>query len=119
MSRYLLGLDTALSRVTRMPAAARAARAEVLDDWADDTKGLAKSNVPERTGNLRNAIEDRKYEDAAYVGVYKPDQLEYAEYVEKGTSSMAEQPYLVPAFEAARATVARDFRAAIQRQLGA
>ncbi|WP_432118480.1 HK97-gp10 family putative phage morphogenesis protein [Streptomyces sp. bgisy032] len=117
MSRFLLGLDTALSRVRRMPQAARSARTEVLDNWAEDTKGLAKSYVPERTGNLMNAIEDRKYEDAAYVGVYQPDQLEYAQFVEKGTSSMEEQPYLVPAFEAASAGIAREFRDTIRRYL--
>ncbi|MEU5361138.1 HK97-gp10 family putative phage morphogenesis protein [Streptomyces albidoflavus] len=119
MSVRITGLNRALTRLARLPAAAREARDEVLEQWAEDTQDTAKNLVPERTGNLNNAIDKRVFSDAAYVGVYKPDELEYAEYVEKGTSSMEEQPYLVPAFEANRADVARNFRAAIRRRTGA
>lgn len=54
----------------------------------------------------------------AEVGVWQEDALEYAIYVEKGTSSMADQPYLVPAFEAARPSVPRKYRAAFRRHMG-
>jgi HK97 gp10 family phage protein len=112
------GLRRAMLRIATLPVRIREGRDEVLTDWADETKGAAKTRAPERTGNLRNAIEDRKFSDAAYVGVYKPDALEYAQYVEKGTSSMTEQPYLVPAFEwtTNRENIARKLRAAIRRR---
>jgi HK97 gp10 family phage protein len=107
-----------MARIASLPVRIRDARDEVLTDWADETKGAAKNRAPERTGNLQNAIEDRKFNDAAYVGVYKAEELEYAEYVEKGTSSMTEQPYLVPAFEwtTSRENIARKLRAAIHRR---
>jgi HK97 gp10 family phage protein len=119
MSAEVVGLRRALVRIGTLPARIRDAREEVLTDWADETRNAAKNRAPVRSGELSNSIEDRKFQDAAYVGVYKPEQLEYAEYVEKGTSSMEDQPYLVPAFEwtTNRENIARKLRAAIQRRV--
>lgn len=118
MASNLLGLGNALSRIRRLPAAVREAREEVLEDWSQSTERDAKTRAPERTGRLQGSIDRRVYYDAAYVGTWDPGALEYAEYVEKGTSSMREQPYLVPAFEANRADVPRKLRRAIRRRLG-
>ena len=58
----------------------------------------AKQRTPVRTGNLRNSIthmvEDGK-EKAAVIGT----NVEYAPYVELGTSKQKPQPYLRPAIE--------------------
>lgn len=117
MAAHVRGLGQALARMRRIPAAAREAREVVLEDWARETKDDATDRAPEHTGRLKGSIDKRVYDDAAYVGIWDPDSLEYAEYVERGTSSMDEQPYLRPAFEANRAEVAARFRAEIQRRL--
>lgn len=48
-----------------------------------------------RTGRLRNSITHAKDADAAYVG----SNLEYAPYVEMGTSRMRPRPFIKPAVE--------------------
>lgn len=114
------GLAGALRAVTRVPAAMREARTDTLTEWADDVQGTAEERVPRRTGNLWQALDHRIEEQwgRAEVGVWDEEQLEYALYVEKGTSSMADQPYLVPAFEEHRASVPPTYRAAFRRHMG-
>jgi HK97 gp10 family phage protein len=51
------------------------------------------------------------------VGVWDAEQLEYSLYVEKGTSSMDDQPFLVPAFNEHRRQVVATYRAAVRRHL--
>lgn len=117
MSASVRGLGRTLSRIRRIPAAAREAREVVLGEWAEDTQDAAERRAPQRSGDLWSSIDSKVFEDAAYVGVWKPEELEYAEYVEKGTSSMEAQPYLVPAFETTKGDVARKFRAEIRQRL--
>ena len=56
-------------------------------------EGYAKRLCPVDTGNLRNSITHTADEDTAYIGT----NVEYAPYVEFGTSKTAAQPYLRPA----------------------
>jgi HK97 gp10 family phage protein len=114
------GTGHAIARILALPGNMKESRAEILRDWAEDVQDGAKRRVPQRTGNLHDAIDKRVYETqgVAYVGVYNPDELEYAEYIEKGTSSIREEPYLVPAFEASRAQVVPAYRAELRRHLG-
>lgn len=57
----------------------------------------AKQECPVDTGRLRNSIthEVEMSEQAAYIG----SNVEYAAFVECGTSRMAPRPYLRPAAE--------------------
>lgn len=48
-----------------------------------------------RTGNLRNSISHAHDDTTAYVGT----NVEYAAYVEMGTSKMAARPFIRPAVE--------------------
>ncbi|MEU1908108.1 HK97 gp10 family phage protein [Streptomyces hygroscopicus] len=116
----LEGLGRALRAVQRIPEAMREARNDTLHEWADEVRTDAEARVPIRTGRLENALDHDVVEHwgRAEVGVWQEDALEYALYVEKGTSSMADQPYLVPAFEAARPAVPGKYRAAFRRHLG-
>ncbi|MFD9905632.1 HK97-gp10 family putative phage morphogenesis protein [Streptomyces sp. NPDC059063] len=116
----LEGLGRALRAVARVPEAMREARTETLHEWAENVQDTAEDRVPRRTGNLWQSLDHRVSEQygRAEVGVWEADQLEYALYVEKGTSSMADQPYLVPAFNAHRRQVVRTYRAAVRRHLG-
>ena len=53
----------------------------------------AKEICPVDTGRLRNSIASTVRDDSAYIGT----NVEYAKYVELGTSRMDAQPYLKPA----------------------
>lgn len=56
-------------------------------------EGYAKKLCPVDTGRLRNSISHATDEDTAYIGT----NVEYAPYVELGTSRMKERPFLKPA----------------------
>lgn len=116
----LEGLTNALRAVGRIPEAADAARGETLHTWADDVQGSAEGRVAQDTGGLWQALDQRVTEryGRAEVGVWDPEQLEYSLYVEKGTSSMKDQPYLVPAFDEHRRDVPKAYRAAFRRHMG-
>lgn len=58
-------------------------------------EGYAKRLCPVDTGNLRNSITHDRDDDSAYIGT----NVEYAPYVEYGTSKTKAQPFLQPAAE--------------------
>lgn len=58
-------------------------------------EGYAKMLCPVDTGNLRNSITHTTEDDAAIIAT----NVEYASYVEMGTSRQAAQPYMRPAIE--------------------
>lgn len=117
----LSGLSRALRRLEDVQNAAEAARNETLHTWSDNVEHAAKAHAPEDTGRLDRNIEGRVYESerVARVGVWDPATLEYAEHVEKGTSSMREQPFLVPAFRSERLQTPGNYRVSFRRHLGA
>lgn len=115
------GLGRALRAVGRVPEAMRQARAETLQTWADRVQAAADAAVPVRSGHLKGQIDQKvnaRY-GRAEVGVWNREAMEYAWYVEHGTSSMQDQPYLRPAFNRIRPEVTRTYRAALRRHLGA
>lgn len=64
-----------------------------LEEIGLAAEGYAKRACPVDTGNLRNSITHAVEGDSAYVGT----DVEYAPYVEMGTSRTAAQPFLRPA----------------------
>ena len=56
-------------------------------------EGHAKKITPVDTGRLRNSISHATDDDAAYIGT----NVEYAPYVELGTSKKGARPFLKPA----------------------
>lgn len=66
-----------------------------LEECGLFAEGAAKKLCPVDTGNLRNSISHTVASDeqATYVGT----NVEYAPYVELGTSRQRAQPYLKPA----------------------
>jgi len=59
--------------------------------------GEAQARAPVDTGNLRGSIHHQTDERGRKVTIGTP--VEYAPYVELGTSKSAKQPYLRPAVE--------------------
>lgn len=66
-----------------------------LEEIGLAAEGYAKRACPVDTGNLRNSITHavESGEKAVYIGT----NVEYAPYVELGTSKMQAQPFLRPA----------------------
>lgn len=83
-----------------------------LEEVGLAAEGFAKRGCPVDTGNLRNSITHvvESAEDAVYVGT----NVEYAAYVELGTTRTQAQPYLRPAATEHGAT----YRSIIERNLG-
>ncbi|MFD6874531.1 MULTISPECIES: HK97-gp10 family putative phage morphogenesis protein [unclassified Streptomyces] len=114
------GLQDALRAVARVPEAMRRARAETLEAWSESVIDGAREKAPHLSGTLKGNLAARVHEQygRAEVGVWDEPAVEYALYVEKGTSKMTAQPFLVPAFNEARADVVPAYRAAFRRHLG-
>lgn len=66
-----------------------------LEEIGLAAEGYAKRKCPVDTGNLRNSITHAV--DSAGDAVYVGTDVEYAPYVEMGTSRTAAQPFLRPA----------------------
>ena len=72
-------------------------------------EGYAKMLCPVDTGRLRNSITHDTDDETAYIGT----NVEYAAYVELGTSKSKAQPYLQPAVQDHR----EEYKAIIQKYL--
>ena len=67
----------------------------IFEEWGLYGEGQAKLYCPVDTGRLRNSISHATVEDGMVIGT----NVEYAPYVELGTSRMDAQPFLAPAIE--------------------
>lgn len=67
--------------------------AKILEEFGLLAERNAKLYCPVDTGRLRNSISHATDGDTMYVGT----NVEYAAYVEMGTSRQKAQPYLQPA----------------------
>lgn len=99
---HLKEIKQALKEQTEQALIAIGARAETH----------AKKYCPVDTGNLRNSISNAvaTNEKAVYIGT----NVEYAPYVELGTSRAKAQPYLRPAIENHTDEYKRLFEAALK-----
>lgn len=99
---HLKEIKQALKEQTEQALIAIGARAETH----------AKKYCPVKTGNLRNSIKPAHVTDekAVYIGT----NVEYAPYVELGTSRAKAQPYLRPAIENHTDEYKRLFEAALK-----
>lgn len=82
----------------------------LLDDLADDVVDVAKTIVPVLSGDLRSTIRKRKagkrkvrITAGGKRGAMTGEPVDYAGYVERGTSKMSAQPFLRPALYRYRA----------------
>lgn len=120
MSSSVRGLRVAIARLRQLPRRANEARAQALRDWAEDLEKTAKELAPKRSGALERSIEAKINTSSgkAWVQVKPGKTREYAYYVEKGTSKMADQPFMGPAAQIHRRTGERAMRRAAPRHFG-
>ena len=87
---------TFISNRRAVDAHVNAATVRALEIIGGKAETYAKMMCPVDTGNLRNSITHAQYdEDTEVIGT----NVEYAPYVELGTSKMSARPYLRPAAE--------------------
>lgn len=87
---------TFISHVKEALAAEQAARNKALEIIGGKAESYAKKLCPVDTGRLRNSITHQQYDDhTEVIGT----NVEYAPYVELGTTKMGARPYLRPAAE--------------------
>jgi len=72
---------------------------EAVAEFAADVESHMKGVVPVDTGKLRDSIEAQKVGTGYTVG---PRGVDYAIYVENGTSRSPAQPYVAPTIQWAR-----------------
>jgi HK97 gp10 family phage protein len=78
----------------------------------------AKENCPVDTGRLRSSINTTvKGQNSDYITATVGTDVEYAGYVEYGSSKAAAQPYLKPALKKNIASIKADIRKAIKTGL--
>jgi HK97 gp10 family phage protein len=89
MTITVLGVDALVARLARGIIAGEVAEVQIPTTLAGDVAALAQVYVPVDTGRLRDSI------TAGPTGV--STDVEYAPFVEYGTSDTTAQPFLRPA----------------------
>ena len=87
-------LDT--RELDKLAAALNGNRMDVLTAAGFEVEQSAKKRAPYRTGALSNSIRSEKYDENT---VRITPGVNYAPFVELGTSRMSARPYLFPALE--------------------
>mgnify|MGYP000583771975 CR=1 FL=1 len=107
------GLSEALAAVRKMVANVTAAGEDATRDTAEDTAKAMRSRAPSDTGRLRSRIGVSRTGPGEYAaGV---EGVDYAAFVEFGTSKDPAQPFVTPAGESARARLTGNVSAAVKR----
>jgi HK97 gp10 family phage protein len=94
----VIGIPAALARLTALEVAAKAAARPMAEAEAQPIEVAAKARAPVLTGTLRDSIHtepDPENANAVLVG----SDVDYAIYVEYGTSDTPMQPFLRPAVD--------------------
>ena len=88
-------IEVVNSHVDEVLNALQSQKAKILEEWGLIAEAYASDYCPVDTGRLRASISHDTDDDTMYLGT----NVEYAPYVELGTSRMDAQPYLRPAIE--------------------
>lgn len=120
MASGMRGLRVAVARLRMLPRRVNEARNEALERWAHDLEKTARELAPKRSGDLERSIEAKvnARSGKAWVQIKPGKTREYAFYVEKGTSKMADQPFMGPAAQIHRRTGERELQRTVPRILG-
>lgn len=86
-----------------------------LDEIAKQMEMDAKSNCPTKTGRLKESIKADITKTGKKATLRLYSTVDYAPYVEYGTSKMAARPFLKPAFNQNKNKVVRKIRNNIKK----
>lgn len=111
MGINLNGFGGARRRLSELADRIAGATEQAIDEFADEVVDHMQGVVPVDTGKLRRSIKKDKQGDKVTVG---PRGVEYAEYVENGTSRTPAQPYVAPTLQWARQVGPRRIRDKIE-----
>lgn len=87
----------------------------VIKESARKVQRSARDTAPVDSGDLKRSIKTKHYPKQQSSVVYTT--LEYASYVEFGTSKMAAQPYMRPALNRHRAGINQSIKKYLREQL--
>lgn len=90
----------------------------VVQETKDDVVEVAQDRVPVDTGKLQGSIDGTVRTRGDNIVFLVGSPVEYAAYVELGTSNMSAQPYLRPALEQATKSFDRKVAEAVERAAG-
>ena len=80
---------------------------QMIHQITEDAAEVARQNVPQDTGNLKNSIQT-EYQDGGKVGIIHTGDNKYAAHVEFGTKKHGpEQPFIRPAQDEGRDEVVK------------
>lgn len=91
----IIGLDKLYKRLDEIEKAVEEGVAAGLEEFGVKVQEDAKRYCPVDTGRLQESIKVETDANGITIGT----DVEYAAYVEFGTSRQRPQPYLTPAFE--------------------
>ena len=111
MATKVLGLEKLLRQLTNLNDNIEQGIEQGIAKGALRVEADAKENTPVDTGKLRASIQTSLEPTRAEVGT----NVEYAPYVEMGTSKMAAQPFLYPALAADKQKILQDVKDAIKK----
>lgn len=103
------GVEVVGDNTKQVEAAVSAAVKRALEAIGLQAEGYAAEKCPVDTGRLRDSITHIRLGNSVYIGT----DLEYAPYVELGTSRQKAQPFLRPAAEGH----ASEYRAILEAML--
>lgn len=109
------GVSETVAALKRVARALEQVGQVEADRTAQTTADDMRRRAPVDTGRLRSRIDVRQVGDRVLVG---PDGVEYAAFVEFGTSDTTAQPFATPAAETTRARMPGDVTAAAKRAVG-
>lgn len=123
----LTGADNVIIRLKQMKDNVDFGTESALSDFATDIRDLAKIFVPVDTGSLQTSIRIQNMRSVSgqhaigvtaggYVTNPKTGRIvDYAKFVERGTSRMRAQPYMRPALEMCRSGLVKLIVEAIRK----
>ena len=111
-NKFVVNLDKLLKKLEKLENP-KAAINKGIEKGCLLVEGTAKQNCPVDTGNLRASITHEVNEGEGIVGT----NVEYASFVEFGTSKQAPQPYLYPALEQNKEKILEFISKEIEREV--